>query len=106
MPELPYLFAKEPVRPADANVLASRLKAVVSPTRMEILSILSGRPGLIAEDFVVILDLAQPTIAHHMHILREAGLVSAVRVGRCTRYTVDRDALRALSDAIRPAGAR
>ncbi len=41
--------------------------------------------------------LSAPTVSHHLRILREAGLVEGVRVGRWTYYRLRPGALEALA---------
>jgi ArsR family transcriptional regulator, arsenate/arsenite/antimonite-responsive transcriptional repressor len=51
------------------------------------------------------LDLSQPTISHHLRILREAGLVEASRRGTWAFYRIVPEALEALRSALAPSGA-
>ncbi|MGH7154989.1 MAG: ArsR/SmtB family transcription factor [Acetobacteraceae bacterium] len=80
-------------------------RALGDPVRMRIVTALA-RPGAIccsAEDQVCacdlepLLDLAQPTISHHMKVLIDAGLVSARKSGRFVYYRLNRRRFRALS---------
>lgn len=104
MRELPRLFDREPIARHDAERLAVVVKAVVSAPRLQILSTLSGRPGMIAEEFIPLLGLSQATVSHHMQTLRDAGLVATYRDGRCVRYVVDPRGFESLAAAIRLGG--
>jgi ArsR family transcriptional regulator len=107
MPELPRLFANGRIARPDAEHLAATVRALADPSRMEILSILIGRPGATVTELIVALDrVSAPTVSHHLSVLSHAGLVSSVRDGRYVRYSAEWSALRAVSNAIRPAGAR
>lgn len=107
MPELPYLFAKDPVDHHAAVDLATAARALADPARVELLSLLIAKPGQSVTELIVAMNrIAQPTVSHHLKLLRRAGLVSRKQEGVFVRYTVEWTALRALSDAIRPAGAR
>jgi ArsR family transcriptional regulator, arsenate/arsenite/antimonite-responsive transcriptional repressor len=45
-------------------------------------------------------DLSQPTISHHLKLLREAGLVEASRRGTWAYYRLVPDAVRALRQTL------
>jgi DNA-binding transcriptional ArsR family regulator len=40
-------------------------------------------------DIVAALDVAQPTVSHHLKILKNAGLVNSVRQGKQVLYTLN-----------------
>ncbi|HQR47465.1 MAG TPA: autorepressor SdpR family transcription factor [Thermoanaerobaculia bacterium] len=63
-------------------------RALADPTRRRILALLRDGDlpaGAIAERF----DMAWPSVSHHLGILKEAGLVQAVREGQQIRYSLD-----------------
>jgi ArsR family transcriptional regulator len=70
------------------------LQAVADPTRRRILHALKEKggcsidkeSGLCAADIEVRVQLAQPTISHHMRILEKAGLVESRREGHWRWY--------------------
>ena len=90
--------------------MASIFKALGDENRLRILSMLqqtgccsvagSKDQGLCACDIESQLDLSQPTISHHMKILREAGLVTAEKVGSWMWYRRNEDLLQQLGSAI------
>jgi ArsR family transcriptional regulator len=47
-------------------------------------------------------ELSQPTISHHLKVLRDAGLVESTRRGTWAYYRVVPDALGALASALAP----
>jgi ArsR family transcriptional regulator len=84
------------------ETLQRMLHAIADPTRRHILHALKERGacsigkevGLCASDVEVRVHLSQPTISHHMSILRKAGLVEAVKVGQWRWYRRNEPALR------------
>ncbi|HET8911354.1 MAG TPA: metalloregulator ArsR/SmtB family transcription factor [Ktedonobacteraceae bacterium] len=73
---------------------ARLLKALADPTRLRILSLLSRHEGEVCVfEIVESFTLEQPTISHHLRILRDAGLVDCRKKGLWAYYYVRRDAL-------------
>ncbi len=67
-------------------------KALADPHRIEIMRLLAQQDGpLCACDIVEHFDLSQPTVSHHLRILKEAGLLRGTRNGLCAFYEVDPD---------------
>ena len=62
-----------------AQPLASRFKALADPSRVAIVNRLAGAEEVCVCDFIGSLGLAQPTVSHHLKVLREAGLVEVAR---------------------------
>ncbi|HYJ67000.1 MAG TPA: metalloregulator ArsR/SmtB family transcription factor [Nocardioidaceae bacterium] len=87
----------------DAGALARQLKVLADPARLRMLSILldSEYGEACTCDLVGPLKLSQPTVTHHLQRLAEAGVVRGDRRGRWTYYSVDKDAIRAITDALR-----
>ena len=69
-----------------ASELAERFRALADPTRVAIVNRLSGADELCVCDLTEAIDLSQPTISHHLKILREAGLVESSRRGTWAYY--------------------
>jgi ArsR family transcriptional regulator len=62
--------------------LVGLFKALADPTRLEIVRLLRAQRGETCVcDIVDHFDLAQPTISHHLKVLREAGLIRSRRIG-------------------------
>jgi len=80
----------------ERDVLAGRFKALADPTRVAIVNRLAAAPEVCVCDFVTALDLSQPTVSHHLRILREAGLVESSRRGTWAYYRLVPDAMEAL----------
>jgi ArsR family transcriptional regulator, arsenate/arsenite/antimonite-responsive transcriptional repressor len=55
------------------------LQGAADPTRLEILRRLAAADGVCACEFVGCCDVAQPTISHHLKVLRESGWVRSER---------------------------
>jgi len=66
---------------------ADFFKAIADPTRLHILAILAHGPHCVCE-LVKVLGMAQPTVSHHLHRLREARLVQEERSGQWVFYRV------------------
>ena len=56
-----------------------RFKALADPSRVAIVNRLAGADEVCVCDFIGTLGLAQPTVSHHLRVLREAGLVEVAR---------------------------
>jgi ArsR family transcriptional regulator len=82
--------------------LAERLKALADPTRIGIVNRLASAPELCVCDLTSAFELSQPTISHHLKILREAGLVEAERRGTWGFYRLNRAAVGELALALSP----
>jgi DNA-binding transcriptional ArsR family regulator len=91
------------------QVLDRALQAVADPTRRRILRALKERGGcsigkdvgLCASDIEERVHLTQPTISHHMAILKKAGLVDAKKLGQWMWYRRNESAMRALTRTLR-----
>jgi len=67
---------------AAIETLASRLKALADPTRLRLLDLLAQQVGsLCVCEITPRFTQHQPTISHHLRLLREAGLVGAEKRG-------------------------
>lgn len=87
-----------------AEAMAPVLSALADPTRLRIVSILLDAPGgsCCGCDMEEPLGLSQPTISHHLKVLREAGLVEGERQGRWVHYRVLPERLAELARALLP----
>jgi ArsR family transcriptional regulator, arsenate/arsenite/antimonite-responsive transcriptional repressor len=73
-------------RQTDPDVLL--LQAAADPTRLAILRQLSEWPEVCACDFTACCDVAQPTVSHHLKVLREAGWIVGERRGTWVWYSL------------------
>jgi ArsR family transcriptional regulator len=69
------------------------LRAAADPTRLAILRQLSTEGAVCACDFSSCCDVAQPTVSHHLKVLREAGWIDGKRRGTWIWYTLRPEAL-------------
>jgi len=76
--------------------LASFLRTLGDPNRLEIVRWLARRPGTIS-DLVREFALSQPLVSHHIKRLREQGLIEKDEPARRSGYRVRPEALEALS---------
>lgn len=85
----------------EAIMQARLLKALADPTRLRILSLLSRHEGEVCVfEIVESFTLEQPTISHHLRILRDAGLVDCRKKGLWAYYYVRREALSRAQEVI------
>ena len=88
--------AAEPLAVHERDQLAAQFKALADPTRVAIVNHLSAADEVCVCNLVDSFDLSQPTISHHLKILREAGLVQSARRGTWAYYRLVPEALAAL----------
>ena len=65
-------------------------KAIADETRQKIMNLVCCN-SLSVTEIVEKLDVSQPTVSHHLSILREAGLVSVREDGKQTFYSLNQD---------------
>ncbi len=68
--------------------LAKVFKALGDPVRIRLLSMIASRDGgeICVCDLTPAFDLSQPTISHHLKLLRQAGLIESERRGTWVYY--------------------
>jgi ArsR family transcriptional regulator, arsenate/arsenite/antimonite-responsive transcriptional repressor len=94
-------------RQTDPEVLL--LQAAADPTRLSILRQLSAEGGVCACDFTACCQVAQPTVSHHLKVLREAGWVASERRGTWIWYSLRPEAadlFRTIAGGITPGAPR
>jgi len=69
-------------------------KALADDTRQKIMAICCCRQ-ISVNDIVAEINVAQPTVSHHLKILKSAGLVTSERQGKQVLYTLDQARLAA-----------
>jgi ArsR family transcriptional regulator len=81
-----------------AERMAATAKALGEPIRLQLVDVLRKHAGKVCVcELVPLFDLAQPTVSHHLKVLREAGLVDSERRGLWAYYFVLPDALEELA---------
>ena len=88
--------------PGAAADLAGTFKALADPTRVAIVNRLAAAECCVC-DLTAAFDLSQPTVSHHLRILRDAGLVDAERRGTWAFYRLVPDAVDRLQGIFTPA---
>ena len=86
---------------AMATELAQAFKALGNPVRVQIIELLSRCDGQVCVcDIESYFELSQPTISHHLKVLREAGLVTSDQRGLWVHYRTVPEKLAALRDLL------
>ncbi|MEV3961564.1 metalloregulator ArsR/SmtB family transcription factor [Nocardia sp. NPDC050193] len=93
---------REPLSAEAAVELAAVFKALSDPVRLRLLSSIASRSGMEACvcDLSEGIDLTQPTISHHLKVLRSAGLLASERRASWVYYRVLPEAVQRVSDAL------
>jgi ArsR family transcriptional regulator len=95
------------VYPAVAREQAERLSAVAKalgdPIRLQLVDVLRAHAGEVCVcELTPLFDVSQPTVSHHLRVLREAGIVDSERRGLWAYYYVLPEALDALAAWLGP----
>ena len=92
------------IEQAAASEMASVMAALADPVRLRIVSMLSAAPEgrACGCDLETPLGLSQPTISHHLKVLREAGLITGTKEGRWVHYRLVPDRLEEIRMALTP----
>lgn len=85
---------------ADGASLYPPLKALADETRLQILILLQGRE-LYAQEIVDQLDISQPAVSRHLNLMASAGVLQIRREGNAKYYTVNKETLARLAEALR-----
>lgn len=76
---------------------AALLQALADPMRLAIVRQLAAERETCACDLTVCIELSQPTVSHHLRVLRQAGIVDSERRGTWVYYSLRRDAIERLA---------
>jgi len=92
-------LVREPLSAESAIELAVMLKALSDPVRLRLLSVIASHTGgeACVCDISVGIEVSQPTVSHHLKVLRTAGLLESERRGSWVYYRVIPEALHKLS---------
>jgi ArsR family transcriptional regulator, arsenate/arsenite/antimonite-responsive transcriptional repressor len=78
--------------------LAALSKALADPIRVQLVDVLRKHAGKVCVcELTPLFDVSQPTVSHHLKVLREAGLVGVERRGLWAYYYVNPEAVKELS---------
>ena len=91
-----------PVAPTIDDKLAQRLvtvaKALADPVRLRLVDVLRDHPGQVCPcELVPLFELSQPTVSHHLKVLRDAGVLDSEKHGLFVYYYVRPGALKELT---------
>lgn len=91
-----------------AGVVATTLKALADPLRLRILSSIATAPTgeACVCDLTALTDVSQPTVSHHLKVLRDVGVLGSERRGTWVWYRINREyrgAVSTLLDVFAPA---
>jgi DNA-binding transcriptional ArsR family regulator len=89
----------EPLAADEADRLAARFKALADPTRIAIVNRLAQGACCVC-DLNAAFGLSQPTISHHLRLLRDAGLVASTRRGTWMEYRLVPEAVQQLRQTL------
>src|SRR3954452_16390589 len=79
--------------------IAAIAKALGDPVRLQLVDVLRKHAGKVCVcELVPLFDLSQPTVSHHLKILREAGIVDSERRGLWAYYYVRPGAVDEIAD--------
>jgi ArsR family transcriptional regulator, arsenate/arsenite/antimonite-responsive transcriptional repressor len=96
-------LAREPLSELSVATLVPMFKALGDPVRLRLVSLIASHAGgeACVCDISATIDLSQPTISHHLKVLRSAGLLGSQRRGTWVYYWVIPAALQQLSAILR-----
>jgi ArsR family transcriptional regulator len=81
-----------------AQRMAVIARALGDPARLQLIDVLRKHAGKVCVcELVPLFDLSQPTVSHHLKVLRDAGLVGSERRGLWAYYYVIPDSMKELS---------
>src|SRR4029453_4406138 len=84
-----------------AERMATVAKALGDPVRLQLVDVLRKHAGKVCGcELVPLFDLSQPTVSHHLKVLRDAGIVGSERQGLWAYYYVIPETLREVSASL------
>jgi ArsR family transcriptional regulator len=88
-------LVREPIGENVAVSLAQVFKALGDPVRLRLVSLIGAHAGgeVCVCDLTDAFELSQPTISHHLKVLREAGIITSERRGTWVYYRLEPAAL-------------
>jgi ArsR family transcriptional regulator len=93
---------RKPLTARAAVELAAVFKALADPVRLRLFSLIASHADgeACVCDLTGEFDVSQPTISHHLKVLREAGLLISERRASWVYYRVAQDAVAALATVL------
>ncbi|BBZ14568.1 ArsR/SmtB family transcription factor [Mycobacterium branderi] len=95
----PGALLHEPLTAAAAADMAVKLKALADPVRLQLFSAIASHAGgqACVCDISADIEVSQPTISHHLKVLRDAGLLTSQRRASWVYYAVVPETLASLA---------
>jgi ArsR family transcriptional regulator len=91
------------VQRREAERLAKVAKALGDPIRLQLVDVLRKHAGKVCVcELTPLFDVGQPTVSHHLKVLRDAGIVDCERPGLWAYYYVLPDALEEFTQWLNP----
>jgi ArsR family transcriptional regulator len=84
-------LVREPMGESASAGLAQAFKALGDPVRLRLVSLIGAHQGgeACVCELTDAFDLTQPTISHHLKVLREAGIITSERRGTWVYYRLE-----------------
>ncbi|GAB7069539.1 helix-turn-helix transcriptional regulator [Mycobacterium hodleri] len=95
---------REPLTESAAVAMATKLKALSDPVRLRLFSAIASHAGgeACVCDVSGGVAVSQPTVSHHLKVLRDAGLLTSQRRASWVYYAVVPEALHDISALLDP----
>ncbi|MFV1963212.1 MAG: ArsR/SmtB family transcription factor [Acidimicrobiia bacterium] len=90
----------------EAELMASRLKALSDPARLRLISLIASNGEMCVCDLTEPLGLSQPTVSHHLKVLSNAGLVHREQRGKWAHFSVNDTELNHVAHSLLGASAK
>jgi len=99
-------LAREPMGEDEAAGLVRVFRALADPVRLRLVSLIGAHEGgeACVCDLSTTFDLTQPTISHHLKVLREAGIIDSQRRGTWVYYRLVPGTLEHVGALLSPPG--
>ncbi|WP_050792756.1 MULTISPECIES: ArsR/SmtB family transcription factor [Gordonia] len=97
-------LVREPLTPERSVQAAVVFKALADPVRLQLFSLIASHDGgqACVCDISPAVDVSQPTVSHHLKVLRTAGLLESERRGSWVHYRVVPAALDIVAAIVAP----
>jgi ArsR family transcriptional regulator len=94
-------IGQQAIHEEDAERLSDDLQMLAHPVRLQILNILARHAGQVCVcDLEAALPVKQPTVSHHLRLLRAAGIIDCERHGQWAYYFIQHDRLTQIRERI------
>lgn len=90
-------LGRDPMTADQAESASALLKAVADPVRLRLMSIIAASDETCVCELTGEFEVSQPTISHHLRVLREAGWVDSERRGTWVYYRPRSEAIDAVA---------